>query len=129
VPSEVIIPPLLEEIRWGNPRADITLLIATGCHRGTRQEELAGKFGEDVVARENIVVHDCDTSPTVDLGELPSGGRLRVPAQSLNRPSGSPKGESRIRSSRLSARALDTKRAGSLSASPPFLLCRMEDAH
>jgi nickel-dependent lactate racemase len=78
VPSKIIIPPLLEEIRWGNPRVDITLLIATGCHRGTTQEELAGKFGEDVVAREHIVVHDCDASPTVDLGELPSGGRLVV---------------------------------------------------
>ena len=29
VPSRVIVPPMLEEIREGNPNADITILIAT----------------------------------------------------------------------------------------------------
>ena len=33
VPSAVIMPLLLEEIRGGNPGADITILVATGCHR------------------------------------------------------------------------------------------------
>ena len=33
VPSKLIIPPMLRQIREGNPDADITILIATGCHR------------------------------------------------------------------------------------------------
>ena len=50
VPSKIIIPLMLEEIRKGNPDADITLLISTGLHRETTKEELIGKFGEDIVA-------------------------------------------------------------------------------
>ena len=60
VPSKVIMPYMLREIREGNPDADITILIATGCHRGTTKEELVSKFGEEIVAREKIYIHDCD---------------------------------------------------------------------
>ena len=49
VPSKHIIPFMLQEIRTGNPQADITLLIATGFHRATTREELVGKFGEEIV--------------------------------------------------------------------------------
>ena len=34
VPSKAIIPAMLAEIRKGNPNADITILIATGCQMG-----------------------------------------------------------------------------------------------
>ena len=79
VPSRVIMPPMLEEIRSGNPDAEITILVATGLHRTTTKEELAGKFGEEIVARERIVVHDCDDADNlVSLGKLPSGGDLIV---------------------------------------------------
>ena len=33
VPSKIIIPPMLSEIREGNPNAEITILIATGAGR------------------------------------------------------------------------------------------------
>lgn len=79
VPSKVIIPPMLREIRRGSPDADITILIATGCHRGTSRVELVNKFGEEIVAREKIVVHDCDDDANMVLVDtLPSGGRLLV---------------------------------------------------
>ena len=78
VPSKVIVPPMLREIRKGNPDADITILISTGCHRGTTREELISKFGGEIVAREKIVVHDCDNSPLVHIGTLPSGGGLII---------------------------------------------------
>ena len=79
VPSKCIIPPMLEEIRGANPDADITLLIATGCHRGTKKEELIEKFGEDIVKNEKIVVHDCtDSDQLVKIGILPSGGELWI---------------------------------------------------
>ena len=60
VPSRILMPLILEELCLGNPQADITILIATGCHRSSTEEELTAKFGPDIVAREHIVVHDCD---------------------------------------------------------------------
>ena len=77
VPSKVIMPLMLEEIRTANKDAEITILISTGCHRGTTKEELVAKFGQEIVDRENIYIHDCDDeSMLVDIGTLPSGGRM-----------------------------------------------------
>lgn len=78
VPSKRIIPHMLAELREGNPDIEITLLVATGCHRGTTPDELVHKLGEEIASREHIVVHDCDSSPLTDLGPLPSGARLVV---------------------------------------------------
>ena len=79
VPSKVIMPAMLEEIRRGNPDADITILIATGCHRGTTKDELINKFGEDIVKNEKIYIHDClDNDMLVNIGVLPSGGKCEI---------------------------------------------------
>ena len=79
VPSKVIVPAMLNAIRAGNPNANITLLIATGCHRGTTRAELEEKFGSEIVKSERIVVHDStDDANMVMLGTLPSGGPLWV---------------------------------------------------
>lgn len=79
VPSKHIIPFMLQEIRAGNPQADVTLLIATGFHRATTREELVGKFGEEIVAHEKIVIHDsCDMDAMANLGVLPSGAPLLI---------------------------------------------------
>ena len=79
VPSKVIIPPMLEEIRRGAPDAKITILIATGCHRGTTKQELVDKFGEEIVAKETIYIHDCDEREKLrNIGTLPSGGQCEI---------------------------------------------------
>ena len=79
VPSKVLVPPMLAAIRRGNPKANVTILIATGCHRGTTKAELIEKFGEEIVAREQIVIHDCaEEDAMVTIGTLPSGGALRI---------------------------------------------------
>ncbi|MBO5364797.1 MAG: nickel-dependent lactate racemase [Clostridia bacterium] len=79
VPSKLIIPPMLREIRAGNPDADITILIATGCHRGTTKEELVDKFGEEIVEKEKIYIHDCDEREKLrSIGTLPSGGDCEI---------------------------------------------------
>lgn len=78
VPSRHIVPLMLRELREGSPEIEITLLVATGCHRGTSREELENKLGRDILERERILVHDCDASPVTDLGVLPSGARLVV---------------------------------------------------
>ena len=81
VPSKIIMPLMLEEIRKGNPDANITILIATGCHRGTTKEELILKFGEEIVNNEKIYIHDCDEKEKlVNIGTLPSGGACEINA-------------------------------------------------
>ena len=79
VPSKLLMPTMLAAIRKGNPEAEITILIATGCHRDTTREELVDKFGPEIVEREHIVVHNCDDEENLCLlGTLPSGGQCRV---------------------------------------------------
>ena len=79
VPSKVLVPPMLAAVRRGNPSAKITILIATGCHRGTTKAELIEKFGPEIVETETIVIHDCtEEAAMVTLGTLPSGGCLRI---------------------------------------------------
>ncbi len=79
VPSRILMPQLLERLRRNNPSIAITILIATGFHRASTRAELVEKFGEAIVARERIVVHDSrDASQLVEIGTLPSGGRLVV---------------------------------------------------
>ncbi len=79
VPSRIIMPLMLEEIRKGNPEADVTILISTGCHRASTEEEMINKFGEDIVREEKIYMHDStDESMLVKIGTLPSGGELLI---------------------------------------------------
>jgi nickel-dependent lactate racemase len=79
VPSKIIMPLMLEEIRKGNPAADITILISTGCHRETSKDELEAKFGTGIMTNEKIYVHNCDDeSMLVNIGVLPSGGLLKI---------------------------------------------------
>ena len=78
VPSGIIVPQMLAEIRRGSPGADITILVATGSHRVTSSSELEDKFGPDLVKREKIVVHNCDSSKMANLGKLPSGGEIII---------------------------------------------------
>lgn len=77
VPSRVTMPLILEEIRSGNPDAEITILIATGMHRPTTEAELLARYGEEIVSRERIVVHRAtEMEEMAFFGILPSGGEL-----------------------------------------------------
>ena len=76
VPSHIIIPELLKEIRTGNPKAEVHILIATGCHRAPTPEEMLSKFGKELIENEIFIAHDCDRSEMIELEALPSGGKL-----------------------------------------------------
>ena len=79
VPSKDIIPQMLAQLRQGNPEIDVTLLVATGCHRGTTVQELESKLGAQIVQKEKIVVHDAfDAAANVEIGILPSGAPLVI---------------------------------------------------
>ncbi len=79
VPSKLTLPLLLEEIRSGNPDAEVTILIATGLHRATTEEEQRRMFGDAIVDRERIAVNDAFRSEDfVNMGTLPSGAEFHV---------------------------------------------------
>lgn len=79
VPSHVIMPQLLAELRKGNPDIDITILIATGMHRATTKEELIAKYGKEIAEYEKFVIHvSRNDEDMVSIGTLPSGGDCRI---------------------------------------------------
>ena len=79
VPSKLTLPLLLEEIRRGNPEADITILIATGLHRATTEEEQRRMFGDAIVDNEKIVVNQAFVDEDFEkVCDLPSGAELWV---------------------------------------------------
>lgn len=79
VPSKLTLPILLREIREGNPDADITILIATGLHRETTEDEQRRMFGDDIVDHEKIVVNKAFEDDDFEyVRTLPSGAELWV---------------------------------------------------
>ena len=79
VPSKITLPILLDEIRQGNPDADITILIATGLHRPTTEEEQRRMFGDAIVDHEKIAINNAfDPDQFVHMGVLPSGADFNV---------------------------------------------------
>lgn len=79
VPTRIIAPAMLAEIREGNPAAEVTFLIATGFHRPMSPEELENKFGPELLKAEKIVMHDCrDEKSMIKIGQLPSGGDIVI---------------------------------------------------
>ena len=75
VPYRTILPPLLGQLE---PHvADITLLVATGTHRPSTDEEKLEMFGPQALARCRIVDHDSrDPDALVPLGRRTSAGTL-----------------------------------------------------
>ena len=79
VPSKLTLPILLKEIREGSPDADITILIATGLHRPTTEEEQRRMFGDEIVDNEKIAINKAFQDEDFDfVCPLPSGAELWV---------------------------------------------------
>lgn len=79
VPSKIITPILLRRLRQAAPTARIRILVATGFHRPSTHEELIAKYGEEIVANEEIVMHKSQAdAEMVKIGQLPSGGDLII---------------------------------------------------
>lgn len=79
LPSRLTMPRILKRLREGNPQAQITILVATGCHRAMTEEEKNARFGPEIARNERFVMHNAfDEEQMVALGNLPSGGELKV---------------------------------------------------
>ncbi|HEV7656259.1 MAG TPA: nickel-dependent lactate racemase [Mycobacteriales bacterium] len=57
-PRHLMIPAVLDELEGIVRPEDVTVLVATGTHRGNTAAELAEMFGADTVERVRIVNHD-----------------------------------------------------------------------
>lgn len=73
-PRDLMIPAVLAELDGVIPLEDVTLLIATGTHRGNTDAELRAMLGDELVDTVRIVNHDArDTSSLVWCGTYGDG--------------------------------------------------------
>ncbi|GAH26693.1 unnamed protein product [marine sediment metagenome] len=78
-PYEIILPPLLDELRQiGIKKENIIFIIATGIHRSNSQEEIKEIFGKDIFFNYKFINHKCDDPYLKDFGKLKSGKKLWV---------------------------------------------------
>jgi nickel-dependent lactate racemase len=64
-PMALILPYLLEQLQAGGVRdEDVTIMIANGTHRQSRDEEVRRKVGEHVYQRFRVVQHQCTDEQT-----------------------------------------------------------------
>ena len=78
-PYEIILPPLLDELRQiGIKKENIIFIIATGIHRSNSPEEIKEIFGENIFSAYKFINHNCDDPYLKDFGKLKSGNELWV---------------------------------------------------
>ena len=78
-PYEIILPPLLDELRQiGIKKENIIFIIATGIHRSNSPEEIKEIFGENIFSACKFINHNCDDPYLKDFGKLKSGNELWV---------------------------------------------------
>jgi nickel-dependent lactate racemase len=73
MPSHIVIPEVLKQLRHV-PRDKITILVATGTHRPSTQEELAQMLGKNILDQFSVVNHRAtDKSSLERCGEASDG--------------------------------------------------------
>ena len=58
-PRRLMVTAVLDELEGVVAAEDVTVLVATGTHRGSSRDEHVRMFGEDLLARVRVVDHDC----------------------------------------------------------------------
>ena len=79
-PNRVTLPPVLERLHAaGIPVEDVTILIATGLHRGATEDEINSIVGPEIAAKYRIVSHDAKVlSEHRYLGETRRGTPVHI---------------------------------------------------
>jgi nickel-dependent lactate racemase len=73
-PRHLMIPAVLEELDGIVSLEDVTVLVATGTHRGNTESELRQMVGDEVMGAVRVVNHDARDRPTLTyLGEHGDG--------------------------------------------------------
>jgi len=79
MPSDRVLPVLLQALDGLVPREQILLINGTGTHMANTREELIGMLGQEIVDNYRVVNHDAwDNDNLVDLGLTPQGHRMLV---------------------------------------------------
>ncbi len=80
VPNDVLLPPILETLaRAGVPNGRTEILVATGMHRRSTEEEHRRLVGDAVWGRCRVVDHVArDRDATVEVGRLDDGVPVRI---------------------------------------------------
>jgi nickel-dependent lactate racemase len=75
IPSDKIVPVLLRELECGSIRRDdVTVVVATGVHRGPSRDELRAMLGSDLADKIRVENHDSmKADELVDLGKTRRG--------------------------------------------------------
>jgi len=77
VPDYLLVPWIVDAL--GVDDSCITLLVGTGTHRGSTEEELERMIGRECMERFTVVNHDCqDESHLVTVGTTSCGGTCRL---------------------------------------------------
>jgi len=83
-PNERLIPWILNELGHVPPE-NITVIVGTGSHRGTKPEEMERMFGRGVLERVRVVDHDAhDPSQVTYLGETWRGAQAYLNLDYVN---------------------------------------------
>ena len=86
VPNEVILPPILQTLEEaGIPRENVLILVATGLHRPSTQEERIEMCGAEIVAKYRMEDHhaECREEHT-SLGDSPRGVPVWIDSRYLD---------------------------------------------
>ena len=79
MPSDRVLPVLLEALDGLVPREKILLINGTGTHMANTREELIGMLGQDIMDNYRVMNHDAwDNDNLVNLGMTPQGHRMLV---------------------------------------------------
>ena len=77
--SHLLIPAMLDELNAaGVPDENITVIVATGAHRGHTREEYHFFLGGQTLERVRIHDHDCRHDPMVYVGATPLGTKVYI---------------------------------------------------
>lgn len=79
MPSDRVLPIVLEVVESVVPREQIVLINGTGTHQANTRDELIGMLGREIVEDYRVINHDAfDDANLVDLGVTPQGHRALV---------------------------------------------------
>ncbi len=80
VPSRITLPRILDELEAaGLDRASVTILVATGLHKGETMTDLRERLGDELLGGLDPIIHDSDDqNQLISLGHLRSGTPLSL---------------------------------------------------
>lgn len=84
VPNQDVLSPLLVALKpLGVPEERIIFYIGAGTHSMSSQE-LPRILSQDIIDQHPVIIHDCDTSTMIDLGETTRGTTIKINADFFN---------------------------------------------